>query len=170
MQGGVRRHSPIIVNSKSPRWDLKLNTATPPRRTRPFGVPFFYVFQRSVFLEWCEVNTPTRHRCHCHVIDLSTTHNLFPPDSPGAPYSSRSQVATQRHRTPWKLEKQRSSGSRARGNDAAGAGGRARRGHGGDIQQQVVSRPPTAPTRVVRRRVDEPAQHCGDDDDGGVTT
>jgi hypothetical protein len=150
MQGGVRRHSPIIVNSKSPRWDLKLEHGDTPRRTRPFGAPFLRIPEkewRQILVQGIDVTVmsstfrrrTTFRRCHS--------------------YSSRLQVATQRHRTPWKLEKQRSSGSRARGNDAAGAGGRARRGHGGDIQQP--SRIPSAhcaATRVVRRRVDEPAQ------------
>lgn len=145
-RGGVRRHSPIIVNSKSPRWDLKLNTATPPRRTRPFGAPFFYVFQRSVFLEWCEVNTPTRHRCHCHVIDLSTTHNLFPPDSPGAPYSSRSQRNATARRGNWK-----SSARVGLGHGEMTLPGRAAAHVGGTAatsNNQVVSRPPTALPRA----------------------
>lgn len=45
-RGGVRRHSPIIVNSKSPRWDLKLNTATP-RAEQGLLELLFYVFQRK---------------------------------------------------------------------------------------------------------------------------
>lgn len=51
MQGGVRRHSPIIVNSKSPRWDLKLEHGDTPRRTRPFGAPFLRIPEK----EWRQI-------------------------------------------------------------------------------------------------------------------
>lgn len=139
MQGGVRRHSPIIVNSKSPRWDLKLNTATP-RAEQGLLELLFYVFQRKSGAKY-SYKASMSLSCHRPFDDAQPFDDVTRTAA-----GCRSQRNATARRGNWK-----SSARVGLGHGEMTLPGRAAAHVGGTAatsNNQVVSRPPTALPRA----------------------